>query len=197
MSAPQTVYKITIPIHFFIFEFVIKDAIQHARTVTSARTIMGNKWVLSLFSLLVIFGCAPRPLIRPEIPGARSLGDVEDRIRAEAEAWEKTPHVLGGAGKDGIDCSGFVALVNQKLFGIELPRTAEEQAGTGTPVPRKQLQAGDLVFFMPSSKKPHVGIYLSRGEFVHVSSSRGVMISNVHDPYWWDCYWTARRILQM
>ncbi|OIP61476.1 MAG: hypothetical protein AUK29_10090 [Nitrospirae bacterium CG2_30_53_67] len=147
--------------------------------------------------LFVLMGCAPRPLIRPEIPGARSLGDVEDRIRAEAEAWEKTPHVLGGAGKDGIDCSGFVALVNQKLFGIELPRTAEEQAGTGTPVPRKQLQAGDLVFFMPSSKKPHVGIYLSRGEFVHVSSSRGVMISNVHDPYWWDCYWTARRILQM
>jgi len=158
---------------------------------------MGNKWVLSLFSLLVIFGCAPRPLIRPEIPGVQRLGDIEPRLRAEAEAWENTPHVLGGNDKEGIDCSGFVVLVNQKLFGIELPRTSEDQVRIGTPVSRRRLQAGDLVFFMPSSKNPHVGIYLSHGEFVHVSTSRGVMISNVNDPYWRNYYWTARRILQM
>ncbi len=147
--------------------------------------------------LFVLMGCAPKPLVRPETPGARSQSDVEMRLRAEAETWENTPHHLGGNGRDGIDCSGFVALLNQKLFGIELPRTAEEQAGTGTPVTRDQLQAGDLIFFLLARKKPHVGIYLSHGEFVHVSNSRGVMISNVNDGYWRNYYWTARRILPM
>ncbi|MEK6775965.1 MAG: NlpC/P60 family protein [bacterium] len=146
---------------------------------------------------IILMGCAPRPLVRPEAHGALRTSDVEIRLRAETEAWEKAPHLLGGNGRDGIDCSGFVKVLNQKLFGIELPRRAEEQARMGTPVSGKRLKAGDLVFFLLSSKKPHVGIYLSRGEFVHVSSSRGVMISNVNDPYWRNYYWTARRILPM
>lgn len=164
--------------------------IRHARL----SGMMGGMAVLLFF---VLMGCAPRPLIRPEAPAIQTSDDVEQRLRFEIKQWEKTPHVLGGKGRDGIDCSGFVKVLNQKLFGIELPRTAEEQARMGTPVPGKRLQAGDLVFFLLATKKPHVGIYLSHGEFVHVSNSRGVMISNVNDGYWRNYYWTARRILQM
>jgi len=85
--------------------------------------------------------------------------------------------------------------IYKKLFGLQIPRTTEEQVRTGVSVSMGQLQAGDLVFFLLSDKKRHVGIYLIKGEFVHASKSKGVTISDINDQYWRENYWTARRIL--
>ena len=46
---------------------------------------------------------------------------------------------------------------------------------------------GDLVFF--SSRKSrrkvaHVGIYLKDGKFVHASTSQGVIVSSLNEPYY-------------
>ncbi|MDH3218739.1 MAG: C40 family peptidase, partial [Gammaproteobacteria bacterium] len=57
----------------------------------------------------------------------------------------------------------------------------------------RQIQPGDLVFFKTGWKKNHVGIYLRNGKFMHASSSRGVMISEIQNPYWSDAFWMARR----
>ena len=44
---------------------------------------------------------------------------------------------------------------------------------------------GDLVFFRVNSKQvSHVGIYLMNNYFVHASTSKGVMISNLNEEYW-------------
>ena len=66
---------------------------------------------------------------------------------------------------------------------------------TGRRVDRTQLAAGDLLFFKPRTKVNHVGIYLGQGEFVHTSSSNGVMVSRLHDDFWRRCYLTGRRLL--
>ena len=41
----------------------------------------------------------------------------------------------------------------------------------------------------------HVGVYVGNGEFVHASSSKGVMLSRLDSKYWRKAYWTSRRIL--
>ncbi|WP_348982561.1 C40 family peptidase [Oscillatoria acuminata] len=36
-----------------------------------------------------------------------------------------------------------------------------------------QLQSGDLVFFGPSEKATHVGLYLGEGRYIHSSGKNG------------------------
>lgn len=119
---------------------------------------------------------------------------IEQELRAEVKRWEGTPHRWGGTDRSGVDCSGLVMVLYQDLFGLRLPRTTSEQVNAGEPVRPDELRTGDLVFFRPA-KSQHVGIYLSNGEFAHASASRGVMVSNIHDRYWQNAYWTAQRVL--
>jgi cell wall-associated NlpC family hydrolase len=120
---------------------------------------------------------------------------VEQRILAEYRRWKGTRHQLGGSGRDGIDCSGFVQAVYQDAFNINLPRTTTAQAKQGKPVPMTSLQSGDLVFFTPPNYPRHVGIFLNHSQFVHASKTKGVTISKIDEYYWFKYYWTARRIL--
>lgn len=121
--------------------------------------------------------------------------EIEQRLRAEYGRWKGTRHQLGGTGRRGIDCSGFVKAVYARVFNIHLPRTTETQVKQGRPIPSKELQAGDLVFFKPPTYPRHVGIFLSQSEFVHASKNKGVTISKIDARYWEKYYWTARRIL--
>ena len=102
------------------------------------------------------------------------------------------PYVFGGTSSSGFDCSGFVQHVFGML-GIALPRTADAQYDAGKPAvggPR----AGDLVFFDTYGGVSHVGIYLGHGEFVHASSSHGVMVSKLSESYWASRYVGAKRV---
>jgi cell wall-associated NlpC family hydrolase len=99
----------------------------------------------------------------------------------------------GGLSKAGIDCSGLVYLTYRDRFGIQLPRSTNEQVGIGSEVGARQWRAGDLLFFRINRWTNHVGIYLEEGRFLHASTSSGVMISHVDDPYWKSRYWTATR----
>jgi cell wall-associated NlpC family hydrolase len=64
----------------------------------------------------------------------------------------------------------------------------------GQAIQRERLRAGDLVFFKTGLFTRHVGMYIDDGDFLHVSSSNGVMVSNLEDLYWKRTYWQARRI---
>ena len=142
-------------------------------------------------------GCASSAKLGPEPRAdAPPEAEVETLLRTEAQSWMGAPHAWGGLSREGVDCSGLTFRMYADVFGLSLPRTTAEQVRAGVPVERKALRAGDLVFFHTQGKRTrHVGIYLCCGEFVHASSSRGVMISNLDEPYWRDAYWTARRLL--
>lgn len=102
--------------------------------------------------------------------------------------WLGTPHKLGGTSKSGIDCSGFVKNVYQEIYNENLPRTSREMAEKTKTKNLKKLKEGDLVFFaFGKGKIDHVGIYLHNNKFVHVSTKRGVMISNL-DEIWYSKY---------
>ena len=121
--------------------------------------------------------------------------EIEKRLRQEYRRWKGIRHRLGGTGSRGIDCSGFVKAIYKDVFNVNLPRTTKAQARRGRPIPFKELQAGDLVFFKPPTYPRHVGIYLGGSEFVHASKNKGVTLSKIDPTYRGKYYWTARRIL--
>lgn len=124
----------------------------------------------------------------------RDSSAVKAKILKQYKEWRKTPYKIGGLSKRGIDCSGFVYITFRSKLGCNIPRTTELQVKTGRKVTRKNLRVGDLVFFQTTLFYDHVGIYLGDSKFLHASTSRGVMISSLHEKYWRKRYWTARRI---
>jgi cell wall-associated NlpC family hydrolase len=149
---------------------------------------------LALLSLLTS-GCATTPAPAPE-PLLSSAGGARPAqlLRAEIQSWLGTPHRMGGMSRRGIDCSGLVVVLYEDLFDIRLPRTTTALMRQGRRVEKRNLTAGDLVFFKPTTKFYHVGIYLGQGEFVHTSTSNGVTLSRMDDYFWRQCYLTSRRL---
>ena len=159
-----------------------------------------GKWGLRLplvafVSLLVFWGCAAPTLQRlPQaVPPAGT--DIEQQLRRAARDWQGTPYRLGGSSTAGVDCSGLVVILFRDLFDLDLPRVTQSLVQSGTAVTDGRFQAGDLLFFQDRGKRRHVGVYLGRGEFVHASQSRGVMISQLHTAYWQPRLWKVRRLL--
>ena len=109
-----------------------------------------------------------------------------------------TPYAYGGTGSGGFDCSGFTMHVFSN-FGVSLAHGATPQLNNGYAVSQSELQPGDLVFFFgtynTSSAASHVGIYIGGGQFIHASSSRGVIISSLSESYYANRYLAARRVL--
>ncbi|WP_026042500.1 bifunctional murein DD-endopeptidase/murein LD-carboxypeptidase [Pantoea sp. A4] len=123
--------------------------------------------------------------------------DVKSRIMEQYADWKGVRYRLGGDTKRGIDCSAFVQRTFREQFGLDLPRSTSEQQDTGREVSRGKLRPGDLVLFRAGSTGRHVGIYLGNDNFVHASTSNGVMISNLNDSYWKNRYREARRVLSI
>ena len=85
----------------------------------------------------------------------------------EATKYLGLKYVWGGASlTSGADCSGFTQQIYKK-FGVDLPHHAADQAKMGTKITsKKNLQAGDLVFFGSKNNITHVGIYGGDGKFI-------------------------------
>lgn len=104
--------------------------------------------------------------------------DVKSRIMDQYADWKGVRYRLGGSTKKGVDCSSFVQRTFREQFGLELPRSTYEQQEMGKAVSRNNLRTGDLVLFRAGSTGRHVGIYIGNNQFVHASTSSGVIISS-------------------
>jgi len=109
--------------------------------------------------------------------------------------WLGTPYLPGGNTKNGADCSGFVSSVYMEKERMYIPRSTTEEYKIGKEIDRNDLIVGDLVFFGDGRKVNHVGIYVGKGDFIHASTSSGVMISPLEDSYWKPKYIGAKRYL--
>lgn len=100
--------------------------------------------------------------------------------------WMGTPHRMGGLDRNGMDCSAFVGLLYREVFSQDLPRTSRDMADNVKRKYENQLREGDLVFFSFGGRNiDHVGIYLHNGKFVHVSTKKGVIISDLKDTWYY------------
>ena len=102
------------------------------------------------------------------------------------DEWWGTPYCLGGSSKGCIDCSYFTLDVMKNIYDINLKRTAAEQYEQCQRIEWTNLKEGDLIFFKTEGRRTisHVGIYLTNNKFAHASTSQGVTISDLADPYW-------------
>ena len=114
--------------------------------------------------------------------------------------WLGVRHRDGGNSKKGVDCSGLASIIYQQVFNIKLERSSANILRKNcAPINRNNLREGDLVFFRTlgggNSKTPtHVGIYLKNGKFIHSSTSKGVIISSLSEPYYIRTWITGGRV---
>jgi cell wall-associated NlpC family hydrolase len=114
------------------------------------------------------------------------------------DEWWGTPYVLGGSSKRGVDCSYFTLDVMNAMYNTNLKRTAAEQYTQSEKIDWSDLKEGDLVFFKTDGSRSisHVGIYMTNNKFVHASTSQGVTISDLSEPYWQKRLYSLGRVLK-
>lgn len=161
-----------------------------------------SKFILSGFTILIILSSChtrkamlkgePGEVVQPQASIADKYAEImgvdqndiqNGRLYNFVELWTGTPYKFGGLDKDGIDCSGLALLLEQQVYGITIPRIANQQVQVIKRKYEDELKEGDLVFFDFDGKAfSHVGVYLQNGYIVHASSTRGVMIVKLRSP---------------
>ena len=66
-----------------------------------------------------------------------------------------------------------------------MPRTTGQLWSAARTVERRELRAGDLLFFNIEGKMSHVGLYLGDERFVHApQSGRRVSVASLDSPFY-------------
>ncbi|WP_188015152.1 NlpC/P60 family protein [Vibrio harveyi] len=138
-------------------------------------------------------GPDPETQVNASLSVNQLLSDNQDLYQFYNE-WEGAPYRLGGTKKSGIDCSAFVQKAFVEAYKMSLPRTTRQQSKQGVEMSWSDAQQGDLVFFKTKRSTYHVGIYLGNKQFMHASTSKGVIISRIDNPYWASKFWQVRRV---
>ncbi|WP_396598077.1 C40 family peptidase [Dokdonia sp. R86516] len=161
--------------------------------------------VVSLLFLLTSCGSSKTTTSRSKTRTTARVKHISasktDRIIQQAQAFSGTRYKFGGTTRKGMDCSGLIYTAFQKE-NIVLPRISRQMAQRGQPIKDKEISKGDLLFFRTnkSSKRiNHVGLVTKvTGNdiyFIHATTSKGVLTSNLNERYWNDAYIMARRVL--
>lgn len=153
-----------------------------------------KKQLFLLFLALTLVACASSKPSR--YTQLQNSPIVIQELTAQERLWRGTPYQLGGNSRTGIDCSAFVQRTFTERFAINLPRSTVAQTAVGHKIKKSQLQPGDLVFFKTNwgGNNLHVGIYSGNQQFVHASTSQGVITSSLENPYWKKHFYQARRL---
>ncbi len=149
-----------------------------------------------------------RPKLDPSILSevvvpADSQKDLSSNLISVSKSWVGVPYRYGAMSRTGIDCSGLTTniLIDPKIAypRNKIPRSARDQATMGTKVDQKSIRIGDLVFFSASpnqTKITHVGLSLLDRQFIHASTSRGVVIQSLDEKWWKDRFVIAKKIFE-
>ena len=162
------------------------------------------KYLLVYLLLFLLTACSSTRKIEKSFNenAYKALGLQQERkdnveLYKEAASWLRIPHRGGGLSRNGIDCSGLVYVIYKKVYAKTLERNSEQIMKKNCRKKRKgALREGDLVFFNSGKGLKirrninHVGIYLKDHKFIHTSTSRGVMVSDLNEDYYrkaWVC----------
>lgn len=119
----------------------------------------------------------------------------EDFVQT-VKKFDGTIFIMGGISRWGIDSSGLVYICS-KINGIDVPRMLKDMRNYGTIVKENSMNIGDLIFFSTDSLKKDVydvGVYIGNKQFIHASTTKGVITDTLEDSYYKDRVCGIRRI---
>jgi hypothetical protein len=160
------------------------------------------RYILLWCLALVFFGCSTSRHIEKkqnkevyDVLGLNKGRQDNFALYKEAAFWLHVPHVDGGTSRNGTDCSFLVYTIYKTVYGKILERNSAGILKKNCKrISKRKLKEGDLVFFntfgKPESHINHVGIYLKDNKFLHASTSKGVVVSDLDDNYYrktWVC----------
>lgn len=111
--------------------------------------------------------------------------------------WYRTCYRYGGGSNKGIDCSHFVNMLYEMIYGVKLNNSSGSIFTQCKVVKggKDDFAEGDLLFFKIKHKRiSHVGIYLQHGKFAHATTQAGVIISDLSEPYYRKHFYKAGRL---
>ena len=123
------------------------------------------------------------------------------KIVSYANTFEGVRYEFGGTTKRGMDCSGLIytAFKNENVL---LPRVSRDMAKRGKHLKLNDVRKGDLLFFRTNKRQArinHVGLVVNttnnKIEFIHSTTSKGVIKSLLSESYWDKAFVEARRVL--
>ncbi|TMV50266.1 NlpC/P60 family protein [Paenibacillus mesophilus] len=121
-----------------------------------------------------------------------------EQLVETASLFLELPYLWAGVSGFGFDCSGFTHAI-YGFHGLGIPRDASDQARSGKPVRRSDLQPGDLMFFAYNDGKGkvhHVGMYAGDGQMIHSPRTESsIEIISIDTPLFVKEYAGARRYL--
>lgn len=160
-------------------------------------TIQPNRWVFFI-SLVLLFTLAIAPAEAQNKKKRRKISTVISTARS----YIGTPYRYGGNTKGGIDCSGLIQQCYKRI-NVKLPRTAKEQSKIGSSKSWGSIREGDIVYFkfkQKGEKWYHTGMITKATKdevkFIHASTSRGVIESNLKSDYYRKNVKKFRRVIK-
>lgn len=151
-------------------------------------------WILLILILLIGGNATAQKKKRKRAQDIQKVVDT-------AYTYKGTPYRYGGTSKSGIDCSALM----QNSFasaGYNIPRTSQAQSKYGKKVGWGGIKQGDIVFFKFKQKREkwyHSGMITSVSNdgiyFIHASTSKGVVVSDLNADYYKKNVKTFRRVI--
>ncbi len=136
--------------------------------------------------------------IKKEYATKLNVGESDiknEKLYKFIDDWYAAPYKYGGKDRNGIDCSGFAGVLYSTIYNKNVAASSRAIYEETKRVNAVDLKEGDLVFFIINGKNvSHVGVYLQHNKFVHASTHKGVIISDLDEPYYKKYYTGAGRI---
>jgi gamma-D-glutamyl-L-lysine dipeptidyl-peptidase len=142
-------------------------------TVTAPAARLANGTEVSFATQLPLLG-RDGSRVRVDTPfgpstlPAAAVAPAPASVVATARAFVGLHYLWGGLSAWGFDCSGLTWAVF-RVHGVTIPRDADAQYATGTPVAMSALRPGDLIFY--EHPVGHVAIYAGNGRMIESPNS--------------------------